>query len=155
MKTFKEKLEEIMNVENKRRGEYDSNILEQSFIISRAFGSPTIEATHFLLAILKVSPNSLAVQYLETIQSKEAWKKQWQERLMKANEENPLTSHSKINLGFLIRTLKTIVYEKELLKCESMNENCFLLAILRYQDFDGLVYKDAIQFIKNKSTYSA
>ena len=101
-----------------------------------------------ILAILKVAPQSLAVQYLETIQNKDEWKKQWQSKLLKENIEKTTFPSPKTSYTFFTRVLKTLPLEKELLQCSELDANCLLLALLRYQDIDGLTYKDAIQFMK-------
>jgi hypothetical protein len=128
--------------------DFQRGVFGQTFIIARALGNLFISEEYLLLAILKTAPDSLAVQYLETIQSKESWKKQWQSRLLSKSKETSISDLDKLRIENLLKVLQTVHKERELLKCKSIDENCALLAILRYQDFDGLVYKDAIQFMK-------
>lgn len=125
------------------------NIFSESFFISHALQNHAFCEQHFFLAILKLAPESLAVRYLETIQSRADWRKQWQGQLMKNAKPAQETIHLQKDFGVKFQKLmRTIGLERELLGIQNPDENCIFLALLRYQDFDGMIYKDALQFIK-------
>jgi hypothetical protein len=122
-------------------------IFKQSFIIARAFGMADAREEHILLALIKYAPQSLAVKYMETLQSKEIWRSKLHSLLI-----NNVPESSQKGVFFkntrMYHLMKSLPREQELLQCKTIDENCVLLAILRYQDFDGMAYKDAIQFVK-------
>lgn len=127
------------------------SIFLESILVFHAFQSFMLKDEHFLLALLKLAPHSLPIQYLETIKSRENWKKQWQEMLMNEANNNKLEKQifpKEQDVIKIQKIIKTMGLERALIKCEVADENCIFLALLRYQDFDGLVYKDALQFIK-------
>jgi hypothetical protein len=84
---------------------------------------------------------------METLHSKESWKVKLHGSLLNNVPENNQKGIS-FEKKIMYRLIKNVHLERELLQCKTIDENCILLSLLRYQDFEGLVYKDAIQFMK-------
>lgn len=127
-----------------------AEVLRESLYIARAYNSTTIEVEHCLLSVLKKSPNNLVVKYLETIMSREEWKKLWQSKLKDNAEKTAPQKDALLSLSspYLHRVFKAVPLEKELLKIDEIDETCVFLAILRYRDVDKLTYRSAIEFFK-------
>jgi ATP-dependent Clp protease ATP-binding subunit ClpA len=125
-------------------------IFVESVQVALAYNSTRMEVEHYLLCLLKKFPESLITKYLETVMSREQWKKMWQNRLNESAEKTQDTK--KIRLSpvpdYLHRVFKAIPLEMQLLKIDEMDETCFFLALLRYQDIDSLTYRNAIEFFK-------
>ncbi len=127
-----------------------TEIFFESVHVARAYNSASVQVEHYFLAMLKIFPQSLIIKYLETVMSREDWKKLWQNRLNESAKkvQNLQKHHLAIVSTHLKRCFRAIPWEKELLKIDEINETCVFLALLRYQDIDGLTYRNAIEFFK-------
>jgi hypothetical protein len=141
-----------------------SDLFKEAFYIMRGFGSPAMQREHFLLALLKLFPQSLAVRYMETIKGRNEWKASLQSRVKEASaqqvtvkkddDRKPKTGDLKEIMknepfsGDFMKIMKNLPLEMKLLGSETIDENCVLLTLLRYQDLDELTYRDGMQFFK-------
>lgn len=134
-------------------------VIAESNVVAIAFGD-NIYTEHFLLAMLKVAPDDLAVKCMETVMPKEAWKNYLQEI---AKNKVALSKSKKSFLDIILpktnqawlskemqKALKLTYLEAKNLNTEDINLACMLLSILRDKNFDGkLEYSSAQNFIKN------
>lgn len=133
-------------------------VIAESNMVAIAFGDKTNYIEHFVLAMLKVAPDDVAVKYMETVMPSEAWLNYLQEiaknkvALSKKGFLDfilPKTSHAWLS-GELQEALKLCYLEAKNLETDDINLACMLLSILRHKNFDGkLEYSAAQHFIKN------